>query len=158
MKKHLLIVGLIAGTISYGQSVSPQVVASSGDFFTTTSAQLSWTLGEIMTETYTQSSNQITQGFHQPELKTNTVEEYSDLTVSLYPNPTTSQVVLTIPENQSEVMVSIYDVLGNKVLNERYVGNGPQSIDLTSLPNGIYFMDLRNENGLIKTIKIQKTL
>ncbi len=48
------------------QSVSPQVVASSGDYYQGTNASLSWTLGEIATETYSNGSIILTQGFQQP--------------------------------------------------------------------------------------------
>ncbi len=48
------------------QSVSPQVVASSGDYYQGTNASLSWTLGEIATETYSNGSTILTQGFQQP--------------------------------------------------------------------------------------------
>jgi hypothetical protein len=48
------------------QSVSPQVVTSSGDFYQGTNASLSWTLGEIATETYSNGSTILTQGFQQP--------------------------------------------------------------------------------------------
>ena len=48
------------------QSVSPQVVASSGDYYQGANASLSWTLGEIATETYSNGSVILTQGFQQP--------------------------------------------------------------------------------------------
>ena len=48
------------------QTASPQVVASSGDYYQGANASLSWTLGEIATETYSNGSNILTQGFQQP--------------------------------------------------------------------------------------------
>jgi len=48
------------------QSVSPEVVSSAGDYFEGTNASLSWTLGEIATETYSNGTNILTQGFQQP--------------------------------------------------------------------------------------------
>ncbi|MCD4697881.1 MAG: hypothetical protein K8S16_16775 [Bacteroidales bacterium] len=48
------------------QSVSPEVVSSAGDYFEGANASLSWTLGEIATETYTSGNIILTQGFQQP--------------------------------------------------------------------------------------------
>ncbi len=48
------------------QSVSPEVISSSGDYFEGSNASISWTLGEIATETYSNGSVILTQGFQQP--------------------------------------------------------------------------------------------
>lgn len=56
---------LISGLIS-AQSIERDVVASSGDYFDNGSVSLSWTLGEIATETYTAGNVILTQGFQQP--------------------------------------------------------------------------------------------
>ncbi|MFU8844174.1 MAG: hypothetical protein ACNA7V_10250 [Bacteroidales bacterium] len=48
------------------QSVSPEVIATAGDYFENSSGSLSWTLGEVMTETFSSGGNILTQGFQQP--------------------------------------------------------------------------------------------
>jgi len=48
------------------QTTSPQVISSSGDSYITATASLSWTLGEVSTETYSGGSHTLTQGFQQP--------------------------------------------------------------------------------------------
>lgn len=48
------------------QSLSPQVISPSGDYFEGSNASLSWTLGELATETYTSGDVILTQGFQQP--------------------------------------------------------------------------------------------
>ncbi|MEZ5082109.1 MAG: hypothetical protein R2750_01450 [Bacteroidales bacterium] len=50
----------------YAQSVSPEVISSAGDYYEGTNVSLSWTLGEIATETYTNGNVILTQGFQQP--------------------------------------------------------------------------------------------
>jgi hypothetical protein len=42
------------------------VISSSGDYFEGSNASISWTLGEIATETFTNGSVVLTQGFQQP--------------------------------------------------------------------------------------------
>ena len=67
MKKILfcLVIFFIPFVIS-AQSVSPEVISSSGDYFEGVNGSLSWTLGEIATETYTAGNIILTQGFQQP--------------------------------------------------------------------------------------------
>ena len=67
MKKifHLILISIIPGLLT-GQSISPSVIASAGNYHEGTTASLSWTLGEIATETYTAGNVILTQGFQQP--------------------------------------------------------------------------------------------
>jgi len=48
------------------QTLSPVVLASSGNYYENASVSLSWTLGEIATETYSSGNIILTQGFQQP--------------------------------------------------------------------------------------------
>lgn len=67
MKKVLfcLVIFNIPFLIS-AQSVSPEVISSAGDYYENVNGSLSWTLGEIATETYTAGNIILTQGFQQP--------------------------------------------------------------------------------------------
>jgi hypothetical protein len=48
------------------QSLSPTVVTTSGGYYPSNNASLSWTLGEIATETFSNGGYILTQGFQQP--------------------------------------------------------------------------------------------
>ena len=66
MKTLILSSLLFAVTIlCYSQSIERDVVAGSGDYFEGTNVSLSWTLGEIATETYSDGNIILTQGFQQ---------------------------------------------------------------------------------------------
>jgi hypothetical protein len=49
-----------------GQTLSPEIISSSGGYFENTNASLSWTLGETATETLVNGNIILTQGFQQP--------------------------------------------------------------------------------------------
>ena len=51
------------------QSFARDVIGSAGTFVTSASGSMAWTIGEVMTETYSSSGNFFTQGFHQPDTK-----------------------------------------------------------------------------------------
>jgi len=66
MKKLILLIACMAGIgYAFAQSVKPEVIASAGDYFTSTNNSMSWTLGECITETYSSVNNTLTQGFQQ---------------------------------------------------------------------------------------------
>ena len=66
MKKiSMIIIGGLLSVAVTAQSVSPEVIASSGDYYENSNGSLSWTLGEIATETYTAGNIILTQGFQQ---------------------------------------------------------------------------------------------
>lgn len=66
MNKILFFVCLMVVNTVQTQSLSPSVIASSGDYSTGTDVSLSWTLGEIATETFSNGGFTLTQGFQQP--------------------------------------------------------------------------------------------
>ncbi len=67
MKKLITILTVMVISIALtAQSVSPEVVASAGDYYENGNVSLSWTLGEISTETYSNGGVILTQGFQQP--------------------------------------------------------------------------------------------
>ncbi len=68
----------------------------------------------------------------------------------LFPNPTTGQFSLILPDGEDEVTVEIISILGHSVLKEkrRVSLNGLISMNISALPNGIYLVRV---NG--KTVK-----
>jgi hypothetical protein len=66
MKTVLLILIAFLPVVVAAQTTSPDVVSSSGAYFSNANASLSWTLGELATETLANGGNILTQGFQQP--------------------------------------------------------------------------------------------
>ena len=62
----LIVIICLGGSKVKGQYTSPEVIATAGDFFSNATVSISWTLGEITTETFTGSNVALTQGFQQP--------------------------------------------------------------------------------------------
>lgn len=78
MKTLILTISIftLSTCLLVSQSIERDVVASSGDYFEGVDISLSWTLGEIATETYDNGSNILTQGFQQTGI---TLRIYVDL-------------------------------------------------------------------------------
>jgi hypothetical protein len=148
MKKLLLLMGGIAGlSVSYAQSLSPQVIASSGTSFSSASAKLEFTIGEVVTTTLTASGNTLTQGFHQPELQFASLENYnSGYTFTLYPNPT-EQFVTVESTKEDNMQVHVYDASGKSILVSS-VFQQKITVDLQTLAAGSYILRITTKDGL----------
>lgn len=162
MKKSLLI--LVALTFSgylFAQSISPDVVASAGDYFSNGTVSISWTLGEVATETIGNGTYTLTQGFQQPNYLITAVPKYVNpkFEVTLYPNPTADNVKLTLKGNDNfDLLVSVYDAIGRELLNTKVdAGTGEKEIEMSSYRAGIYFVKISQSNGEgLKTIQVAK--
>lgn len=66
MKKVFLPLLSLMALGLFSQTLSPVIVSSAGGYATGATASLSWTLGEIATETLSNGSYILTQGFQQP--------------------------------------------------------------------------------------------
>ena len=83
-----------------------------------------------------------------------TTEFSSDISLKLYPNPVNS--VLYISSESKLNSVSIYDVNGRLLQTIAFVGNQmEQTIDVTQLSKGIYFVSVVSEKGMLSQ-KIMK--
>ncbi len=81
-------------------------------------------------------------------IKTNLLSEE---TISLFPNPTSG--VLNINTIDATTSVEVYNVIGEKVYSSKNLNKGLNSLDLSNLSNGSYFVKM-NSNNNITTKKV----
>jgi len=74
------------------------------------------------------------------------VHKISNLTFDIYPNPTIGKITIHSSENISEIGVT--NALGEKVYQSTNSITQQPTIDLSSEPNGIYFLQLKTERGI----------
>jgi hypothetical protein len=135
------------------QTLSPQVISSSGGFYSGASATLSVTVAEMtMVQTFNQPNNILTQGFQQPEQLTTAIQE-NDLTmgdVSIYPNPSNGQFVVDYKAtSDGDYLVKIFNMTGQVVFSQSYsagVGQNTIHIDMSSYRQGIYLLEMSDIN------------
>ncbi len=155
MYKVLLCIFLISDSIT-AQTLQLNVVSSQGNYFSNNDFQLSWTLGEVVTDTYTLNQKTfLTQGFEQPIFKT-----ASDLIPvtepHIFPNPTSGPLTILLPTVGSYEM-NCYDVLGQILFKEDFISDYLK-LDITYLRDAYYFFVIKNAAGeymyRIKIVKI----
>jgi hypothetical protein len=93
---------------------------------------------------YIQMSPEPLIGIEEPEAAT------LDL-LSLYPNPAKDIITLQInAEHSSAIELMVYNQLGQQMISERhmlYKGGNKLEINISSLPESIYFLRLQGSNG-----------
>jgi hypothetical protein len=160
MKSKYSLLIICSAFISFckAQSVSPDVIASAGDFFSNSSGQIQWTLGELSIETYQNSSNMITQGFHQPFSLNTGLSAFSGAEpIIVYPNPATDILNIETPP-AGNYIVSLMDVTGRIIKTEQTEKSDTIRLSLTGCSEGIYFVKIVNsDKNFIQYIRIIKS-
>ena len=135
-----------------------EVISSGGDHHEKTSGSISFTIGEVVIETFPKTSNILTQGFHQTNLIAVAVHELPglDYEISAYPNPAKDYVILKLPaEKVIGMEYRLYDVNGKLIQNKMLEGTETE-IPFNDLSLATYFIKVIQGNKEIKTFKIVK--
>jgi hypothetical protein len=140
----LLFLGAI---IYYGTSYSQQVIATDGNYVAASQGSLSWTLGEVITETFSNTNGFLTQGFQQ---KDKDILQLNDLSlesrIKVYPSPFTSEITISIDGEHPDYKVFVRDYQYKHMLETEasfQTGIQQMTIDLSELSDGFYFLIIR---------------
>jgi len=167
MKKIFTLILSLALVQAFGQTpaIVMQVVASSGGYAETANLKVSWTLGEPVIQTVTDTGNTLilTQGFQQGNLFGTDVPntDLQSLNFKMYPNPTSVKVWFELNNNKAkgDFVVDVYDVTGRKVLNEnlgQFENQELKSMDVSRLKSGIYLVRVNIGNYNSDVMKLIK--
>src|ERR1035437_2417307 len=122
MKIILLILFLFWGSaLAYCQSVKPDVITTAGNSDANANNSVSWTIGECISETFSNVDNKLTQGYQQGIYEIITVVDNTEngLKIIVYPNPATDYVNLEIQlQDNHKLFYQLYDMNGRRLKNE----------------------------------------
>lgn len=155
-KKIKLSVWLLFGSaILFAQ----QTVTTTGGDAVGSGGSVAYTLGQVSYTSDTGSSGTVAQGVQQAyEVYTlGSVDFKVDASFSVYPNPTTDQLIFQYDDTKDEKLsYTLYDVNG-KILKTKNIHAEKTSIDMLNFPSAVYFLSIINqENQKIQTFKIIK--
>lgn len=86
---------------------------------------------------------------------TSGIAQYSGLTTSVYPNPTTGEVNVRLSAYIANGEIAIYDVYG-KLLKKVNVDGNVTTINVADLSDGVYFVRISDANAVLTTTKLVK--
>ena len=133
-----------------------QVVSTAGETYETNTAQVSFTLGQTVIETYSDQVTVVTQGFHQvfDEVISGLEPAREVITVSVYPNPATDRLIVELTDSQEVIHYNVLNLEGQALQKGQFKIR--DEIDLVNLTSGLYLLLLtNNREQLIQSFKIQ---
>jgi hypothetical protein len=121
------------------------VIGSAGNLDTLDAFLVSWTVGEVVSEKFTDPDCILTQGFHQSWFTiTTAIEEHQqvDWQVSCYPNPAANLVNVKVSTNKpnGRYIISLTDANGKQLLSRDVAARGVEKINLTSFNTSMLFL------------------
>ena len=83
------------------------------------------------------------------------IEEIRNVNIKLFPNPSNNHIFIS-GLNEDFTNINIYNFLGKLILHEKLTHSNLQKINITTLPVGIYFINLENTSKKSYTYKLIK--
>jgi hypothetical protein len=78
----------------------------------------------------------------------------SDIDINLFPNPNNGNFFITVNLLTINFNIEIKTALGQTVFKNLYINGGTNEINLNKFPSGVYFVDIKLENGKVITKKM----
>jgi len=120
---------------------------------------VSYSIGQVIYTTNEAANGSVVQGVQQPYEITivgNNEKTQINLEFDIFPNPTNSELSLSIGEYPSENLIyQIFDINGKKLFEEKILSS-KTNIDAVKYTPGIYFIKIIENNSDIKTFKLIK--
>lgn len=139
--------------------MAQQATVSSGGNAFGNNGSSSYSIGQVAYTNQVGSNGKVNQGVQQPfEIFTLGEDDFPEitLTMSVYPNPTTSFVNLNIHNYNSENLnYQLFDLNGRLITDQKITQSETQ-ISLENNANAIYLLYVSGDNKLLKTFKIVK--
>lgn len=142
-----------------GLQAQESVNATGGDALGS-GGSTSYSVGQVVYTTHTGMNGSVAQGVQQPfeiSVVSGLVEATCiDLTVTVFPNPTTDYLTLSLSEcDIPNLSYQLFDALGKLLLRAEITGN-QTSIVMSHLASATYFLRVTCNKKEMKTFKIIK--
>ena len=143
------------------QVFSPIVFANAGQYKEFPLISVNYTIGEALVITDNLGSTVFTFGFNQPESITNATVDINgrQIDINLSPNPVKDMLHISLSGNINVPLTwTVSDVAGRQWTQTlTAVGQQTHEIALSSVPSGVYIVQVQLQNGeLVKAFKIVK--
>ncbi len=155
MKKQILTLLCLALAASLN---AQEAVTSAGGSGTVQGLAVSWSIGEVVTETFKGTALTLTQGVQQPQKIeiVNSSPELPGYIIAAYPNPASDYVTVSVSGDATRpIAVKIFDTTG-RVRYVSQIADSELRIPVSNLPAGMYVLQLTDKKKNIQTFKLIK--
>jgi hypothetical protein len=155
MKTKLSILILFTSLLGFSQ----ETVLSSGKDASGAGGVVNYSIGQVAYISGNGAGGTASQGVQQPfEIYLLGVDNFPNISMSfaVYPNPTTSFVVLKMATYNSEkLQYEMFDLSGKKI-ESKPINAEEMQIQMQKYASGIYILQIIDQSKIIKTFKIIK--
>ncbi len=81
------------------------------------------------------------------------IENYSELGIIAYPNPTNGEIKIELEKMYDEISVCIYNIQGQLIMSKKYKSINSMNLEINEAP-GLYFIQFKYRNGLSSILKV----
>jgi hypothetical protein len=157
-KKTKLVALLVLG-FGIKAANGQQAITTTGGNGSGSGGTVSYTVGQIVYTTHSDTKGTIVQGVQQPYevLVITGIDNCSvDLKLAAYPNPTTGFLTLQVGNAELYTLnFELYDIAG-KLIETRKIISPTETICMDNLPAAVYFLKVTNNKKEVKKFKIIK--
>lgn len=158
--KHFTLVIIMLSGLALSFLQAQETVNTSGGNALGSNGTASYSIGQVAYQIHSGTIGTLTEGVQQPyEISLITAIEAAkgiNLSVSVYPNPTSYNLTLSIDEfNISNLSYQLYDMQG-KLLKDEKITSNQTSIGIGNLISATYYLKVIQNNREIKTFNIIK--
>ena len=152
-----LFLGMMLCIVSgFSQDIRSYVITSAGDALYGSEAVMYVSIGEPMSTEISGGEIMISQGFLQVSISESTDNEnILQEEINVYPNPTSSDLILELPEMKGAYRYQLMNSMGANIGNSEIV-NARTLVDLNLLSSGTYFLKVIKGSESSRTLKIVK--
>ena len=80
--------------------------------------------------------------------------EYTVHDLEIFPNPTTTDLVIDRKGYAMELDVELYSLTGKQLMENHYEGSEPIRLDMRDYPAGIYILKIQSDEGIVRNERI----
>lgn len=147
--------------MSYWPLQAQHVVNSSGGDISGAGGSASYSAGQVAYNTHYDAGGTVSEGVQQAyEIYVSVEEEFDNMALKcrVYPNPAKNRLNIKL-ENFSHdpVFYQFYDLNGRFISSREKLKQSKTELDITHIPQGIYYLRIYNNTKVIKSFKIIKT-
>ena len=131
-----------------------KLVSATGGVYSDANLNVSWSVGEVAIETFTDGNYVLTQGFQQPGLVLVGLEDFDEQfsKIKVYPNPTSEYVRMDLNVDIENLSYRVVDA-GGKVIESNKIQNPSVKISFNTVESGLYLIQLMEGKQTKKIIK-----
>jgi hypothetical protein len=153
-------ISILLFSMCYNSIINAQEVVSpaGATYNNPSSGSISWTIGEPLTETYSNEDMIVTQGFHQGSVTVTglDINDRVKFDLNIFPNPTADYIRIESGETGNILYSLRLYTTDASLIYQSVMTEKSQRIDLTPILPGEYFLEITDADHHINTFKIIK--